>query len=77
MIDLANAVGFDVAVLGNHEFDFGPDVLQDRLAESETIWLAGNVSVRMGASPAPRPRRWWRGTATGSAFSAWSRRRHP
>ena len=23
MIDLANAVGFDVAVLGNHEFDFG------------------------------------------------------
>ena len=45
MIDLANAVGFDVAVLGNHEFDFGPDVLQDRLAESETIWLAGNVNV--------------------------------
>ena len=28
MIDLANAVGFDVAVLGNHEFDFGPDVLE-------------------------------------------------
>ena len=45
MIDLANAVGFDVAVLGNHEFDFGPDVLRDRLAESETIWLAANVSV--------------------------------
>ena len=33
MIDLANAVGFDVAVLGNHEFDFGPDVLEERLAE--------------------------------------------
>lgn len=45
MIDLANVVGFDVAVLGNHEFDFGPDVLRDRLAESETIWLAANVSV--------------------------------
>ena len=28
MIDLANAIGFDVAVLGNHEFDFGPDVLR-------------------------------------------------
>ena len=24
MIDLANAVGIDVAVVGNHEFDFGP-----------------------------------------------------
>ncbi len=48
MIDLANAVGFDVAVLGNHEFDFGPEVLQARLAESETLWLAGNVSVAGG-----------------------------
>ena len=45
MIDLANAIGFDVAVVGNHEFDFGPDVLKERLAESETVWLAGNVSV--------------------------------
>lgn len=48
MIDLANAVGFDVAVLGNHEFDFGPEVLKARLAESETVWLAGNVSVAGG-----------------------------
>ena len=46
MIDLANAVGFGVAVLGNHEFDFGPDVLRERLAESETVWLAGNVRIR-------------------------------
>ena len=45
MIDLANAIGFDVAVLGNHEFDFGPDVLRERLAESETVWLAGNVRI--------------------------------
>ena len=45
MIDLANAIGFDVAVIGNHEFDFGPDVLQQRLVESETVWLASNVSV--------------------------------
>ena len=51
MIDLANAIGFDVAVLGNHEFDFGPDVLQARLAESETTWLAGNVSVAGGDFP--------------------------
>ncbi len=51
MIDLANAVGFDVAVLGNHEFDFGPDVLRERLAESETIWLAGNVTIAGGGFP--------------------------
>ena len=75
MIDLANAVGFDVAVLGNHEFDFGPDVLRQRLAESETAWLAGNVSMGGGGFPVPRPRGWWRGTAGGSASSASSRRR--
>ena len=37
-------------MLVNHEFDFGPDVLQERLAESETVWLAGNVSVAGVAS---------------------------
>ena len=51
MIDLANAIGFDVAVLGNHEFDFGPDVLRERLAESQTVWLAGNVSIAGRAFP--------------------------
>ena len=46
MIDLANAVGFDLAVPGNHEFDFGPEVLQERLAESNAVWLLGNVNYR-------------------------------
>lgn len=44
MIDLANMISIQVGVLGNHEFDFGPDVLQQRLAESNTTWLAGNLS---------------------------------
>ena len=46
MIDLANAVGFDVAVPGNHEFDFGPEVLRERLAESNAVWLAGNIDYQ-------------------------------
>ena len=49
MIELANAIGFDVAVPGNHEFDFGPDVLKERLAQSNAVWLAGNVRYRNGA----------------------------
>lgn len=44
MIDMANTVGLDYAVLGNHEFDFGPEILKARLAESTFRWLAGNVS---------------------------------
>ncbi len=43
MIDGLNALGVDAAVLGNHEFDFGPAVLQQRLAESRFPWLATNV----------------------------------
>lgn len=46
MIALADAIGFDVAVLGNHEFDFGPDVLRERLSESGVTWLAGNVRFK-------------------------------
>ncbi len=49
MIELANAIGFDVAVLGNHEFDFGPDVLKERLVQSNAVWLAGNVRYRGGS----------------------------
>jgi 5'-nucleotidase / UDP-sugar diphosphatase len=46
MIDLANAIGIEVAVVGNHEFDFGPDVLKQRLSESKSRWLAGNLGYK-------------------------------
>lgn len=46
MIELWNSVSLDVAVLGNHEFDFGDDVLKARLAESRFTWLGSNVVER-------------------------------
>ena len=46
MIALADAVGFEIGVLGNHEFDFGPEVLRQRLSESRMTWLAGNVRYK-------------------------------
>jgi 5'-nucleotidase len=46
MIDAWNALGVDFAVLGNHEFDFGPDVLRQRLQESRFTWLGANVMDR-------------------------------
>ena len=50
MIDVINAVGIDVAVPGNHEFDFGPDVFAKRVAESKFTWLGTNV---LGADGQP------------------------
>ena len=43
MIEAWNLLGLDYATFGNHEFDFGPDVLRQRIAESSFKWLAANV----------------------------------
>src|SRR5712692_5177696 len=43
MIDAWNTSGLDYATFGNHEFDFGPDVLRARMRESKFKWLAANV----------------------------------
>src|SRR2546426_2454893 len=48
MIELMNAVGLDVAVVGNHEFDFGSDVLKQRVTESKFPWLGTNVAGEDG-----------------------------
>ena len=50
MIEIFNALGLDVAVLGNHEFDFGPEVAAARIAESRFPWLGANV---LGADGRP------------------------
>jgi 5'-nucleotidase/UDP-sugar diphosphatase len=51
-IELTNLVPFDVAVPGNHEFDFGPEVFLERAAESVFPWTAVNITSPDG-SPIP------------------------
>lgn len=48
MIAAWNALKLDVAVLGNHEFDFGPEVLRQRIGESRFPWLGANVWLANG-----------------------------
>jgi len=48
MIEFMNAIGTDVAVLGNHEFDFGPEILAERIGQSRFSWLGANVDGRAG-----------------------------
>jgi len=56
MIDAWNLSGLDYATFGNHEFDFGPDVLKSRIAESNFKWLAANVvDKRTGKTFADTP----------------------
>src|SRR5258707_4349729 len=43
MIAALNAAGLDLATLGNHEFDFGDDVLIERMKEATFQWVVSNV----------------------------------
>lgn len=43
MIEALNAAGLDVATLGNHEFDFGVDLLLTRMQQARWQWVIANV----------------------------------
>lgn len=51
MIAALNAIGLDVATFGNHEFDFGPAILRQRMSESKFAWLSANVFDRATGQP--------------------------
>jgi 5'-nucleotidase len=51
MIAVWNMIGLDLAVLGNHEFDFGPEVLLARIKESRFAWLGTNVIDKKSGKP--------------------------
>jgi 2',3'-cyclic-nucleotide 2'-phosphodiesterase / 3'-nucleotidase / 5'-nucleotidase len=58
-VEYFNRVGYGGAAIGNHEFDWGRDVLRERLAQAEFPWLAANILVA-GTDTTPD---WVRGTA--------------
>jgi 5'-nucleotidase / UDP-sugar diphosphatase len=43
MVALFNTLGVDAVVFGNHEFDFGPEVMQQRMTEATFLWFGTNV----------------------------------
>lgn len=43
VIELLNMASIDVFVPGNHEFDFGPDVFRERMAEARFDMVASNL----------------------------------
>lgn len=59
-VDYYNHVGYGAAALGNHEFDWGRDVLRARIDHASFPWLAANILVS-GADTTPA---WVRDTAT-------------
>lgn len=51
VIELMNAMGFDAMVVGNHEFDFGQEVLKERIRQAAFPVLGANVQGVPGLKP--------------------------
>lgn len=51
IIDILNHMGVDVMVPGNHEFDFGPEVFRERLAEATFPIVSSNIIEADGTPP--------------------------
>jgi 2',3'-cyclic-nucleotide 2'-phosphodiesterase (5'-nucleotidase family) len=60
MIEGWNALGLDAATFGNHEFDFGPAVLAQRIGESRFPWVSSNVLDGATGAPFGGARPWLR-----------------
>lgn len=50
-IDLLNTLDLDVLALGNHEYDFGPDIMMERVAEAKFPVLSANSVAPGGGLP--------------------------
>ena len=55
IIDLMNRVGFDVSVLGNHEFDYGEANLKERMEQANFDWVCANVQTDASVIPQTSP----------------------
>lgn len=53
MIDLMNKTGFDISVIGNHEFDYGEIILKERINQSQFYWICANVDMDNSVIPEP------------------------
>lgn len=55
MIQALNHLGYDAMSIGNHEPDFGTDVLRQRMQDATFTVLAANLIERRGSKPFAQP----------------------
>ncbi|MBP8625634.1 MAG: 5'-nucleotidase C-terminal domain-containing protein [Syntrophorhabdales bacterium] len=51
VIEVMNRMGFDAMVIGNHEFNFGVDILRQRISEASFPCLGANIIGLEGIKP--------------------------
>ncbi|WP_408954413.1 5'-nucleotidase C-terminal domain-containing protein [Natroniella sp. ANB-PHB2] len=55
MAKLMDMVNYDAAVIGNHEFDYGQERLQDSIDSTEHPWLLANMDVDQNVATMEQP----------------------
>ena len=55
MIDLMNDMGYDISCLGNHEFDYGQDVLAKRIKQADFPIICANIYSEKSVLPEFKP----------------------
>ncbi|MBN9299222.1 MAG: bifunctional metallophosphatase/5'-nucleotidase [Filimonas sp.] len=53
IFDLMNAVPYTVSCLGNHEFEYGEAILQERINQSSSVYVCANMQVAKQSSLHP------------------------
>ena len=53
MVELMNKVGYDVAAIGNHEFDLGQERLQKVIDDSKFPYISANIKTKAGSPLKP------------------------
>ncbi len=55
IIDIMNKVGYNISAIGNHEFDYGVSILNDRMAQATFEWVCANIDASSSTMVQPDP----------------------
>ena len=55
MIDLMNRLGYDLSAIGNHEFDYGQEILAKRMKQANFQFICANINTQKTNLPQPKP----------------------
>lgn len=51
IIDVLNYIKYDACVVGNHEFNYGRDILNSAVSQSEFPWISANIIDKSSKKP--------------------------
>ncbi len=54
-IDLMNRVGYNLNTIGNHEFDYGIEILKERMDQADFPFILANLNTEGSGLPQPEP----------------------